>query len=800
MKNKRKLFKDIAIAVLICGLAACNGADERKAKYMEEGLQLMKEGDYEKAQLAFKNVIQIDPKHWESHYQIAEAFSKQGKIENAFKEYNAIVANDDNHVMARVRIGQLMLLNHSVEETGKLVNQALAKEPNNVEALVLMAGVQTAKNDAAGALATIQKALQISPDDVGATLMRASLLLRENNTDQAVNLLKQLIAKKPDNLSLRSMLVGVLLKNNQLADAEQQLIEIIKIKPDDAQGYRNLALFQSGGNQLDKAEATLRDAVVKLADNESAKNNLIDFLIEKRSVDIASQQLQSFIDANPQAYGMKFKLASLQLANQQLGQAEATLKHVVEQDKLGPSAVIARNKLTVIYMATKRIDQAKVMNKEVLEINPRDAEALSIRGQFSLAENKFSEAISDFRSVLVDQPKNVMILKALASAHLRNNEPELAREYIEKVVAVAPNDEASRIDLVGLYVNAGHEDQARQQLAELLKQTPKSLNGLETLFKLEVSRKNWEKAQEVARNIQQTFPEEGIGSYMSGLSYEAEGKLEQAVTAYEQALSKKPDGVEPLNALVKTFLALKQPDKAVARLKQAIGQRPDSFIAYHQLGGVYLSQQKFADAKAAFNKALEIKPEWFAPYRSLAVGELMQKNTDAALSIYKKGIEKTNGASELVEDLAKLYHEAGKNGDVIALYEESLKRFPDSLLAANNLASYLSDYAATAENLARAAKLAEPLIKTNNPSFLDTAGWIAYKQNNLDKAKLLMEKVVQLDPDPAINQYHLGMVYFKLGEKDKAIERLQKAIASNKNDFSGLNEANQTLETLTGKQ
>ena len=85
MYTKRTILRNLGIAVLTTGLVACDGADERKAKYMEEGSQLFQAGDYEKAQLAYKNVLQIDPKHWESRYQMAETLSKQGKIENAFK-------------------------------------------------------------------------------------------------------------------------------------------------------------------------------------------------------------------------------------------------------------------------------------------------------------------------------------------------------------------------------------------------------------------------------------------------------------------------------------------------------------------------------------------------------------------------------------------------------------------------------------------------------------------------------------------------------------------------------------------
>ena len=795
MTTRKIMTRNLGIAVLAAGLVACNGAEERKAKYMEEGKQLLQAGNYEKAQLAFKNIIQIDPKDWESHFQMGEALSKEGKIENAFREYNTVVANDPNHVMSRVRVGQLLLLNRMVDDAEKMVNEALAKEADNVEALVLSAGVLMAKNNVEGAMAAVQKALQKSPDDVPSTLMLASIRLRSDKAAEAIALLKPAIDKKPDSIPLRTMLVGIYAKNNQAAEAEEQLKAIIQVKPEEVQSYKNLALFQVSTNQLDKAEATLREAIQKLPDNESAKTNLIDFLVEKRNPEAAMSELQSMIEQKPEAYMLRFKLAGLQLATKQGEKAEATLKQVVDLDKLGPNGISARNKLASIYAATKRIDQSKDLIKEILEANPRDAEALTLRGQFALAENKIPDAIGDFRSILVDQPNNANVLKFLAAAHLRNNEPELAKETMEKVVAAAPGDEAARLDLAGLELKAGHEDQARQQLADLLKANPKSLKGMEALFKLEVAKKNWDKAQEVAKQAQQTFADEPIGFYISGLGYQAENKLDAAVQAFEQAIAKKPDAIEPLTELVKTYMATKQPAKAIAQLQQAIKRHSDHFIAYNLLGGVYLNEQKFADAKTAFNKALEIKPDWFSPYRNLALGELMQKNRDGAIAIYKKGIDKTKGAVELVEDLARLYHSAGEHDKVIGVYEESYKRYPESALAVNNLASYLSDYAATPENLDRAAKLAEPLTKANNASFLDTVGWIAYKQGNFDKAKENLEKALAFDQNSPITNYHIGMLYAKQNDAAKAREHLQKSIDSKAN-FFGLDEAKQTLESL----
>lgn len=329
----------------------------------------------------------------------------------------------------------------------------------------------------------------------------------------------------------------------------------------------------------------------------------------------------------------------------------------------------------------------------------------------------------------------------------------------------------------------------------MLKANPKSLKGLEALFKLEVTQKHWDKAQAAAKQVQELNDKDATGFYMSGLAYQAENKLAESVDAFQKALERKPDAVEPLTEMVKSYLVLKQSDKALAKLQQVVKQQPDHFVAYNLIGGAYLNEQKFAEAKTAYQKAQSIKPDWYSPYRNLALIELAQKNKAGAIDIYKKGIEKTGGAMELVDDLARLYHREGQNQEVLALYETSYKQHPDSAVAINNLASYLSDFAATPENLERAAKLAEPLLKTNNPNMLDTVAWIAYKQGNFDKAKEIMAKSIERDAQSPIANYHMGMIYYKMNDPVKAREHLQKAV-DKKVEFDGLAEAKEVLGKL----
>ncbi len=791
----RSYSKKLLIGIMVSGLLACGGSEERKAKYMEEGKQLFKEGNYEKAKLAFKNVLQIDPKDVESRFQMAESLSKLGDIQAAVGQYMAVIGEAPNHIMSRIRMGQIFLLVKNVPEADKLAKEAITLDPENIEAKILMGGILATQGNTDAAIAQAESVLKQQPDEVSATLLLASLKAKLGKIDESIALLQKNIEKNPDKTPPRLMLANLYIQTKAMDKAEQTLRSVVEIDPKQAEHAFQLAGFLAGTNQADKAEAVLRDTIKKLPEEDKPKFALIEFLMAKKLPDMAVKELTQMISEKPDNHELRFKLADLQLAQKQLDKVEQTLKEIVTLDKIGPQSLRARNKLARLYANTRRLDETKELIKEVLKENARDSEALTMRGEINLAEKKLPEAIGDFRSVLVDQPQNVGVLKMLSAAYLVNKDEVLARENMEKTIEIAPKDEEARLELVNLMMRQNHVDQAMKQIDAMLKLNPNSKKGLESLFKIHLSQKQWGQAQQVAKRVSEAFPAEATGAYLSGLGYQAEGQLDKSIASFEQALEKQPETIEPLTQLVKSYLALKQPGAAEKKLGEIVKKQPKNFVAYNLLGSVYASDKKPEDAMKAFQKAIDIKSDWANPYRNLALLTYAQKNKQGAVDVLKKGITNTKGSMDLIGDLANLYQQEGEKDKVLGLYEDSYKQNPSSIVAINNLASYLSDYATDAASLDRAEKLAESLEKTNNPDMLDTVAWIAYKKGQYDKALPLLIKATESNPNSAVSQYHLGMTYFKRGDKAHAKESLEKAI-NLKQQFYGLAEAQETLKSL----
>ena len=135
--------------------------------------------------------------------------------------------------------------------------------------------------------------------------------------------------------------------------------------------------------------------------------------------------------------------------------------------------------------------------------------------------------------------------------------------------------------------------------------------------------------------------------------------------------------------------------------------------------------------------------------------------------------------------------------DAIAAYEKALDANENLPAVANNLAALLADYRSDRASFERAYELAAQFEKSDNPAFIDTLGWVYYRLGETQKALPLLEKAVDTAGQIPVLRYHLGMAYYANGQQARAREELEKAISdAGERSFTGIEDARQTLQSL----
>jgi tetratricopeptide (TPR) repeat protein len=778
-------------------LVACGGAEDRKAAHMEKGQEMFDAGNYEKARLEFKNVLQIDPKDIPARYALAQTLEKTQNWRGAAGHYLAVLEADPTHRDALSRMGQIYLLGRNIEKATEHADKLIAQDPYDADGLTLRAGVHSVEGDLEAAKTDVLQALEHTPGHANASALLASLYLREGDSAKSIETLETALAAEPGNATIRTLLARVHTQLGNNDDAAKLYAGIVAQEPD-VLGHRlRLANFHVTVKQLDEAEAVLKQAIAEVED-VNAKLAYAEFLAKNRSAQQAADELNAMIEADPSEYRLRFALGKLYEVANDMNEAKRIYTEILEltaNEDENPSALTAKTRLAVVEARLGERDSARTLIEEVLAENPRDQEALKLRGTLSLAEGDASAAIADYRAALRDDANNTDLLRLLARAHLVNKEIELAKDTLLKGVEADPTAIALRADLVNIYSQQQELDSALAQLEEVVNLQPTNAKAYEGIFKIHTHRKEWDKALAVTERIKTTFPDQPTGFYLAGLVYQAEQKLPESIEQFESALAVSPDAVQPLSQLIKSHLALDQRDVAEQRLLDVVERNEKNFVAYNLFGELKLAGKQMNEAKTAFNKAIELNPKWAIPYRNLASVQITEEQTDAAIATMEQGIEATNGSALLVTGLAAYLERTGKLDSAIEQYRKLLVDTPDSTLAVNNLAMLLIEYKDDEASRGEARDLAKTLQDSNNAAYLDTFGWVEYKFGEYDRAIEALEKAVSAAPNAAIMRYHLGMAYMAQGNEVLAKDNLTQAIEANV-EFRGLDEAKAALAKI----
>ncbi|WP_341738406.1 TIGR04372 family glycosyltransferase [Microcoleus sp. CAWBG640] len=208
-----------------------------------------------------------------------------------------------------------------------------------------------------------------------------------------------------------------------------------------------------------------------------------------------------------------------------------------------------------------------------------------------------------------------------------------------------------------------------------------------------------------------------------------EGKLEEAIASYRQAIEHNPKFYLSHHNLGEALAKLERWDEAVTSYDRAIQLNPNSVWSYYNLGEALAKLCRWEDAIASYRRAIELSPDFYKFYSSLGAALCKQGRTEEAAALY------CQAAESLVKQ--QRWDEADN------YYSQAINLNP----------SVKDDY----RNLAE----------------------ILTKQRQLEVAIAKTRKAINLAPENAELHCKLGKILTQQNRRREAIESYKKAIALN---------------------
>jgi predicted CXXCH cytochrome family protein len=245
-----------------------------------------------------------------------------------------------------------------------------------------------------------------------------------------------------------------------------------------------------------------------------------------------------------------------------------------------------------------------------------------------------------------------------------------------------------------------------------------------------------------------------------GDGYAREGKSDEAIRWYKEALRKRPQFRPAIKQLAATLISKGEYARATEVLRQAVAAPPLDEALFTDLGNAYLRQHMLPQAQQALHRALEINPE-----------QPEAKNLLGLVAVGK------NDPSEAE-----------------AQFRGAIRSQPDFAEAHNNLGNVL----AGAHNLPEAEYHFQRAIAID-PNYAEahhSYALVLALSQSYDQAVAELRDAIRIDPRNAQTHDDLGDILMAQGQSDGAAEQYRETIRLK----PGLADAHCSLGNLLGTQ
>ncbi len=172
------------------------------------------------------------------------------------------------------------------------------------------------------------------------------------------------------------------------------------------------------------------------------------------------------------------------------------------------------------------------------------------------------------------------------------------------------------------------------------------------------------------------------------------------------------------------------------------------------------------------SEAIELFPNQVSSYFFNGYSNIQIKNYEKAVESLRDGVEFVYSNNPLLIDF---YSNLGTAYNYLKEYDKSDKAFDDALKVDPDNTGILNNYAyflsLRKKNLDKAEKYSRRSneLSPNNPVFMDTYGWILYRQEKYIQAEEWLAGAVKSAGKRTAILEHYGDVLYKLGRKEEAL-------------------------------
>lgn len=426
----------------------------------------------------------------------------------------------------------------------------------------------------------------------------------------------------------------------------------------------------------------------------------------------ASRQYEKLIRLKPENLEYYFDYASMFLFEGRFEEAIKVYEEIQQKIGLNEDVSIQKEK---IWLRLGKVDKAIAEIQALIDYKPKEIRYLILLGEIYMANTMSDKAYEIYQKALLLEPDNAYVLLAIADYYRTKGDDENAFLYVKQVFRNPEVDIDRKVQILAPYFATLANDVMQKRAIEL------------------------------SQILIYVHPKEAKAHAIYGDFLYQDKQLKEACEQYQITLQYDKKVFAVWQNLIFIQADLLDYQGMLTSTNEALTLFPNQTLLYYLNGAAYFQLKKYTEAIETYKSGLAL------------------------------GTDNIALEAQLYAGLGDAYHALNKHKESDEAYEDALKTKPDETYVLNNYAYYLSLRGEQLEKAEKMSKRSNELMP-NNASFQDTYGWIMYKLNRLEEAKVWIEKAITTgEAKSATVIEHYGDILFKLGAQDEALAQWKKA-------------------------
>jgi tetratricopeptide (TPR) repeat protein len=505
-----------------------------------------------------------------------------------------------------------------------------------------------------------------------------------------------------------------------------------------------------------------------------------------------AQQILNDYVANSNVFGA-YMMRATYLANE--GEFELAEKDYKKLTTFTNEEATGYQILSNFYIRNEKLDQAVLSLEEGISSYPTNL--VLKRGLmkilFRRANPEDRQRALDILTSLEEQlPQDPELMKLRAFQILEDSIPqsvETAKEKLENVIKLEPTAVDAHLVLVGIAMQEGQYETARDCAIRAVGSNPNNLALLSARGRAELALDNTQMAAELAHQVLQEDSDNIEARDLlvaAALSSRDRRLLEEAIPELE-AYCQTKEGSSNITAIVTLadlYRFAADMDQAEQRIEQAERIDPNSQTVIHARFLWLVTQRRFdelSEISSTYLSAKKQNPKLILKAASILSASDSMKLREEGLKLFEHAVTLSPILVDARLGLASTLYQTGVDAErAKKIYQELLEQYPDNIQVLNDLAWIFQEhdhrYETALELVDRGLSLAP-----DNLYLLDTRGTILLNvPDRLADARTDFERIVELSPPDTPQQakalLQLGRICAQLNDLTQAKQHLERAL------------------------